>query len=55
VTRNPTLQGMAGLAISMTSFGFSKTFSGLVVRYLRDLLPIQLLLIPLIVAASRVY
>jgi len=27
---------MAGLAISMTSFGFSKTFSGLVVRYLRD-------------------
>ena len=29
----PTPQGMAGLTISMTSFGLSKTFTGLIVRY----------------------
>ena len=32
----PTPQGMAGLIISMTSFGLSKTFTGLVVRYSRN-------------------
>ena len=35
-----TLQGMAGLIISMTGFGLSKTFTALVVRYSRETLPI---------------
>ena len=36
MTRNPIPQGMAGLIISMTSFGLSKSFAGLVVRYPRN-------------------
>ena len=35
MTRKP-LQGTAGLIVSMTSFGLSKTFAGLVVRCSRN-------------------
>ena len=41
ITQNHAVQGMTGLMISMTCFGLSKTFSGLVVRYLEDLFTME--------------